>query len=68
VKILDEVMQVPVEQLPSYIENRARKIVAETQGDSWDDPEEWQLEAVELAHAVTRAIDLAKDALHADRG
>lgn len=53
-KILEEVAAVPLEGLNEYIRKRAEEIVRATQGDSWDDPEDWQISAVELAHAVFR--------------
>lgn len=55
-KLLDEVEAVGQDELREYIRRRAVRIVRDTQGDSWDDPEDWALEAVELAHAVVRLL------------
>lgn len=55
--LMPEVQAVPTDELKEYIRERAETIVSQTQGDSWDDPEEWQIEAVELAHAVMRLLD-----------
>lgn len=53
-EILQEVRELPRESLSCYILDRASLIVSQTQGDSWDDPEEWALAAAQLAHAVWR--------------
>ena len=55
-KLMDEVESLADCELRDYIRRRAEKIVRNTQGDSWDDPEEWQLDAAELAHAVFRDL------------
>ena len=39
-----------------YIQKRARIIVAATQENNCDDPEEWTCEAVEMAHALVRLV------------
>lgn len=54
--LLPEIEALKPEEVRPYIQARADTIVRNTQGDSWDDPEEWQLEAVELAHAVSRLL------------
>jgi hypothetical protein len=56
-----EVTALPRVELRAYALKRARRIVRETPGDSdaWCDPEEWQSEAIELAHAVARLLDEA---------
>lgn len=64
IRLLPEVTKLPQSELRAYALTRARRIVRETPGDSdaWCDPEEWQGEAVELAHAVARLLDeAAKD-------
>ena len=53
-KLLEEVEAVPTEELANYTFKRARLVVERTQGDSWNDPEEYQIETIELAHAVFR--------------
>lgn len=53
-EVLEEIEAMPLEELPAYIKKRAETIVRNTQGDSWDDSEEWQMDAVELAHALHR--------------
>jgi hypothetical protein len=55
-ELLEDVMEVPKEDLRDYILKRAECITRNTQGDSWDDPEDWQMDAVELAHAVMRFL------------
>lgn len=55
-ELLEEVGKIQEDKLQEYIEKRALTIVRNTQGDSWDDPEEWQIDAVELAHAVVRFL------------
>ena len=55
-ELLEEVAQLPEEQLKEYILKRARTIVSNTQGDSWDDPEDYQMDSIELAHAVYRLL------------
>lgn len=55
-ELLPEIEALKPEEVRPYIQARANTIVHNTQGDSWDDPEEWQLEAVELAHAVSRLL------------
>jgi len=59
IRLLPEVTELPRVELRAYVLKRARRIVRETPGDSdaWCDPEEWQSEAIELAHAVTRLLD-----------
>ena len=52
-EVLEEIEAMSLEELPAYIKKRAEKIVRNTQGDSWDDPE-WEMDAVELAHALYR--------------
>ncbi len=56
IPLLPEITRLPRVELRAYALKRARRIVRETPGDSdaWCDPEEWQSEAVELAHAVAR--------------
>lgn len=58
-RLLPEVTELPRVELRAYALQRARRIVRETPGDSdaWCDPEEWQSDAVELAHAVARLLD-----------
>lgn len=53
-ELLEDVLKLNSDTIREYIRERAETIVENTQGDSWDDPEEWQSEAVELAHAVHR--------------
>ena len=53
-ELLEEVNALPLDQLKEYIFKRAQTIVRHTQGDSWDDPEEIELDSVELGHAVYR--------------
>ena len=53
-ELLEQVEGLAADQLIEYAQQRADRIVRYTQGDSWDDPEEWQTEAVELAHAFYR--------------
>lgn len=57
-KLLPEVVAIPPAELSAYILKRAERIVRNTPGDtdSWDDPESYQMDAVELAHAVMRAM------------
>jgi hypothetical protein len=55
-ELLEEVEAIPKDQLREYILKRAECIVRNTQGESWDDPEEWQMDAVELAHAIYRML------------
>lgn len=45
--------------LLQQIREDSRRIVSETPLDeeSWDDPEEWQLEATRLAHAVNEWLN-----------
>ena len=52
--LLAEVRALSPEELRAYALSRAEMIVRNTRADcdSWDDPEEWQSEAAELAHAV----------------
>ncbi len=55
--LLPEVLALPPMELIAYIRVRAENIVARTPGTedaSWDDPEDYQLAAIELAHAVHR--------------
>lgn len=59
-QILEDIESLPKESLESYILERASIIVRNTQGDSWDDPEDWQIEAVELAHAAYRLLGVKK--------
>jgi len=56
--LLKGVKALPREDLESFIAERAKRIVEQTpgNGDAWDDPEEWQDEAVELAHAGIRFL------------
>lgn len=54
IEIMPDVAALPVDQLSAYALERAKIIARETQGDSWDDPEEWLGAAAELAHAVVR--------------
>lgn len=55
-ELLEEVNELPADKLKDYMLRCAERIVRNTQGESWDDPEEWQMEAVELAHAVYRFL------------
>lgn len=59
IRLLPEVTKLPRVELRAYALKRARRIVRETPGDSdvWCDPEEWQSDAIELAHAVARLLD-----------
>jgi len=55
--LMPEVAEMPLDQLREYAIERAKAIVRATPGDdgaSWDDPEEWQDAAAELAHAFIR--------------
>lgn len=60
-KLLPEVAKLLPDELRTYALKRARSIVRETPGDSdtWCDPEEWESDAVELAHAVVKMLDRA---------
>ncbi len=53
-QLMESVLAVREPELEAYIKRRAENIVSNTQGDDWDDPEDWQSDAVELAHAVVR--------------
>lgn len=55
-ELLESVNALQPHELNQYILPRAECIVANTQGESWDDPEEWMIDAVELAHAVYRML------------
>jgi hypothetical protein len=55
--LMPEVAEMPLDELRKYALERAKTIVRATPGDdgaSWDDPEEWQDAAAELAHAFIR--------------
>jgi len=54
--LLEEIEAIALEEVRPYIQTRSDAIVLATQGDCWDDPEQWQLEAVELAHGVYRLL------------
>lgn len=56
--IMNEVARVGQSDLIGYIQSRAAHIVSQTQGESWDDTEEWMVDAAELAHAVVRLLAL----------
>jgi hypothetical protein len=60
-KLLPEVMSMTGNELMKYALARAKMIAKDTPGDSdsWDDPESWQAEAVELAHAIVRLSEVA---------
>ncbi len=60
-ELLPEVTALKGEELLGYIHKRAVLIVENTQGDSWDDPEEWSMDAAELAHAVVRLLLLINE-------
>lgn len=62
VELMDEVEALTDKELVSYITTRAEMIVSNTQGDDWDDSDEWQIDAAELAHAVVRYFDSLKNA------
>lgn len=61
-RLLNEVIALPASELVKYVHQRAANIVSNTpesldgDGESWDDPEEWQMDAIELAHAVVRLL------------
>ena len=58
--LMPEVAEMPLDELREYALKRAKTIVRATPGDegaSWDDPEEWQDAAAELAHAFIRLQD-----------
>ena len=60
--LMPEVADMPLAELHEYALRRAKTIVAATPGDdgaSWDDPEEWQDAAAELAHAFIRLCNAA---------
>lgn len=61
VELMDEVEALDKKDLIGYIKERAELIVSNTQGDEWDDPEAWQIDAAELAHAVVRYFDSLKN-------
>jgi hypothetical protein len=55
--LMPEVAEMPLDELRKYALERAETIARATSGDdgaSWDDPEEWQDAAAELAHAFIR--------------
>jgi hypothetical protein len=56
IKLLPEVEALSREDLKAYACERAERIARQTPGvpagAAWDDPEEWQADAAELAHAV----------------
>ena len=59
IKLIFEVTNLPRTELRAYALKRALRIVQGTPGDSdaWCDPEDWEEDAVELAHAVARLLD-----------
>jgi hypothetical protein len=61
-ELLEEVNKLQPHELIAYAAKRAERIVSNTQGESWDDPEEWQMDAVELAHAVYRLKEIGRSA------
>ena len=55
-ELLESVQALQPHELKQYALSRAECIVANTQGDSWDDSEEWMIDAVELAHTIYRLL------------
>lgn len=53
-QLMEEVEALSKDELVEQIKTLAKGITKETQGDSWDDPEQWQLEAAVLAHSVVK--------------
>lgn len=56
IDLLDDVEHQSKASLVQYALQRAELIVRRTQGDSWDDPEDYMSESVELAHAFVRMM------------
>jgi hypothetical protein len=55
-KLPENIEALQPHELKKHALGRAECIVANTQGDSWDDPEDWMIEAVEPAHVVYRLL------------
>jgi hypothetical protein len=53
---MGEIAQLDPAAATTLVVSHAKYIVQKTQGQEWDDPEEWATEAAELAHAVLRLI------------
>ena len=59
IRLLDSVNELKVSELKAYALERALRIALQTPGgenQSWDDTEDWLIDAAELAHAVVRLL------------
>ena len=54
--LVEDVEDLSPADLIKYATAKAERIVRNTQGESWDDPEEYQLDSIELAHAFYRMV------------
>ncbi len=52
--LMEDIEAMSPENLMKHAQKCAELAVSKTQGDSWDDPEDYEIELIELAHAFFR--------------